>query len=301
MTLAARDPLPDPAPASDAAETLGAPCTVVRPQGAEAPIVFASPHSGRVYPGEMRAALSVPLIDLRRTEDAFVDELFAAVPRLGASLVAATYGRGFVDLNRDARELDAAMFRDGLPRAAGLPGPRVQAGLGCLPRVGAGGRPIYARPLSRAEGERRLSLVHDAYHATLGAEIERLREAHGIAILIDCHSMPSHQPGQRRLADMVLGDRFGTSCSARLTALAERQLRRLGYRVARNAPYAGGYTTRRYGRPTRGVHALQIEIRRDLYMDELRVCPSGGLDGLRSDLMTLACDLVAHARTLSQA
>ena len=195
----------------------------------------------------MLADLRVPLMDLRRTEDAFVDELFSSVPETGAKLVFANYSRTYVDLNRDARELDPAMFLDGPPRKVAVPTPRVEAGLGCLPRIAAGGEPIYATRLSRAEGEYRLAHVHDTYHEYVRRTLEAYRREAGIAVLIDCHSMPSKQPGRRKLADIVLGDRLGSSCDNRLTSLAERTLRDFGYTVSRNAPYAGGYTTRCYG------------------------------------------------------
>ncbi len=261
----------------------------------EGPILFTSPHSGHEYPESMQRDLCVPLMDIRRTEDAFVDELFGEVPALGATFIAARYGRGFVDLNRDARELDPGMFSDGSPRTSGAPTARVEAGLGCLPRISAHGDQVYKRRLTKAEGERRLVDVHDAYHSTVQAELNALREAHGEAVLIDCHSMPSSQPGRRILPDIVLGDRFGSSCDTRLTGLAERTLRSMGYSVARNAPYAGGYTTRRYGRPRRGVHALQIEINRSLYMDEVRLRQHAGFETLKADITALCRALLDYS------
>ncbi|KCZ50130.1 MULTISPECIES: N-formylglutamate amidohydrolase [unclassified Hyphomonas] len=250
------------------AESFEPPYTLTRPAGPQAPFLFASPHSGSLYPESMLEVLRVPVMDLRRTEDAFIEELFGSAPDAGASLLAARYGRSVADLNRDPRELDASMFDGPPPRACGMPTARVEAGLGCLPRVAAGGVEIYSRRLTPDEGEARLRHIHDAYHACLGDELAALRDIHGHAVLIDCHSMPSVQPGRRALADIVLGDRFGASCDPRLTSRAERAFRELGFSVARNAPYAGGYTTRRYGKPRRGVHALQIEINRGLYMDE---------------------------------
>jgi len=248
-----------------------APYTLTRPEGDGAPFLFASPHSGSHYPASMLDALCVPLMDLRRTEDAFIEELFSHAPEVGATLIAARYGRSVTDLNRDPRELDPSMFEDGPPRTCGMPTARVEAGLGCLPRVASRGVEIYHRRLTREEGEARLSHIHDAYHEQIAAELGALRETHGRAVLIDCHSMPSVQPGRRALADIVLGDRFGASCDPRLTSRAERAFRELGFSVTRNTPYAGGYTTRRYGRPQRGIHALQIEINRGLYMDEQAV------------------------------
>ncbi|HPE49295.1 MAG TPA: N-formylglutamate amidohydrolase [Hyphomonas sp.] len=289
--------LPAAAPAAES-DSFEVPYTLMRPQHQTAPLVFASPHSGSLYPAAMLEALCVPLIDLRRTEDAFVEELFAGAPPAGALLMAARYGRSVADLNRDPRELDPAMFEGGPPRVCGLPTARVEAGLGCLPRVAARGEGIYARLLTREEGEARLAHIHDAYHARLGEELVGLRDARGVAVLIDCHSMPSVQPGRRGLADIVLGDRFGSSCDPRLTARAEREFRDLGFTVARNAPYAGGYTTRRYGRPKRGVHALQIEINRGLYMNEREVSRLATFGALRDAIDGVIAGLIDTAAIL---
>lgn len=288
-------PLPEPLPAPGLTEP---PFDHTPATAPAAPVLFASPHSGSHYPASMQDALCVPLIDVRRTEDAFIDELFAGAPALGAGLVAARYGRSVVDLNRDPHELDAAMFHDGPPRPCALPTARVEAGLGCLPRVGARGEAIYARLLTRAEGEERLVHVHDAYHLHLTGELEALRRAHGHALLIDCHSMPSLQPGRRSLTDIVLGDRFGSSADARLMARIERSFRAQGFTVARNAPYAGGYTTRRYGRPRRGIHALQVEINRGLYMDEQRITRASGFAGLKDALQQVMAEIIDAARLL---
>ncbi|MFN3213683.1 MAG: N-formylglutamate amidohydrolase [Henriciella sp.] len=265
---------------------------MTRARALKAPVIFASPHSGTLYPRQMTDLLSVPLCDLQRTEDAFVDELYVSAPRQGAILLQANFARAFVDLNRDARELDASMFADGLPRVAGMPSARVKAGLGCLPRVGASGRDIYTKQITRADGAFRLDTVHDRYHGALQAEIEALKQDWSDVFIIDCHSMPSRQPGRSNLPDVVLGDRFGSSCSARLTSKAERFFRSEGFSVTRNAPYAGGYTTRRYGRPRRGVHVLQIELNRSLYMNELDVQKSNGFSHLKQQVSRLIADLV---------
>ncbi len=260
---------------------------VLRPDRQAAPVLFASPHSGSHYPDDFTSKLRVDLMDLRRTEDAYIDQLFGHAPKAGAALVKANYARSYVDLNRDARELDDRMFIDGLPRQSGLPGHRVKAGLGSLPRIGAQADNIYAEQLTQAEGARRLDLIHDVYHDALSTEIEHLKTKWPEVVLVDCHSMPSTQPGRKTLPDIVLGDRFGSSCSSKLTQTVEQVFRRAGLSVGRNAPYAGGYTTRRYGRPRRGTHVLQIEVNRGLYLDEDRVETSDQFEQIQTIIATL--------------
>ncbi|MEL8054853.1 MAG: N-formylglutamate amidohydrolase [Pseudomonadota bacterium] len=269
---------------------------LIRPERIEAPLLFASPHSGTLYPADLRDRLRLPLMNLRRTEDAFVNELFDAAPAHGATFIHATYARSYVDLNRDARELDAGMFSDGLPRTAGLPGTRVKAGLGCLPKVASTGEVFYSSKLTQAEGETRLGHIHDTYHRALKQELAHFEREWPERILVDCHSMPSRQPGRPRLPDIVLGDRFGSSCSTRLTNFVERYFRKVGFSVARNAPYAGGYITRTYGRPKRGCHVLQIEINRSLYMDEQSVEKNNGFAPTKDVLTQLISDLMGFAR-----
>ncbi len=240
----------------------------------------------------MLSDLCVPVTDLRRTEDAFVDDLFADAPRYGAFLISACYARGVLDLNRDPHELDPGMFADGPPRACAKPTPHVTAGLGCLPRIGASGKPIYARLLTREEGESRLAGIHDVYHGKLSELLADLHRRHERVLLVDCHSMPSAQPGRRKLSDIVLGDRHGSSCDDTVVTLIENYFRSQGLTVSRNAPYAGGYTTRRYGQPKQGFHAIQIEINRGLYMDEQTLVRAGGFQRLRTILDGFAANLV---------
>ena len=267
---------------------------LIEPLHRTAPLIFASPHSGRRYPAELLADARVGLISLRRSEDVYVDELFAGAAQHGAAVLSATIARAYVDLNRDAAELDPDMFDERPPASVHTSSARVQAGLGAIPRVSGDGQNIYRRKLSLEEAERRLATVHRPYHNALRNLIDTTKTLFGCAVLIDCHSMPNNARGAHA-PDIVLGDRFGASCHPSVTALAEVTLRRLGYRVARNTPFAGGHTTQTYGRPISHVHALQIEINRALYVDERTLERTNGHTRVREDMSKLAEALSAAA------
>lgn len=280
--------------ASAAADTSGLPergaeppFVLIEPLKRTAPIVFASPHSGRRYPPELLADARVGLISLRRSEDAYVDELFAGAAAHGATVLTASVARAYVDLNRDPGELDPDMFDERPPPTPLTSSARVQAGLGAIPRICGDGQNIYRRKLSLDEAERRLASVYRPYHAMLRNLLGETRAQFGCSVLIDCHSMPSSARGAHA-PDIVLGDRFGASCHPSVTALAEATLRRLGYRVARNTPFAGGHITQSYGRPMSHAHALQIEINRALYVDERTLERTSGYARIRADMSRLA-------------
>ncbi|MBY0565067.1 MAG: N-formylglutamate amidohydrolase [Hyphomonadaceae bacterium] len=271
-----------------------APYVLIEPLHRTTPLIFASPHSGRRYPPELLADARVALISLRRSEDAYVDELFAGAAAHGSPVLSATVARAYVDLNRDPEELDPEMFDERPPRSHHAGSARIQAGLGAIPRVSGDGQTIYRRKLSLHEAERRMVAVHRPYHAMLANLVAETKETFGCTVLVDCHSMPSGARGQHS-PDIVLGDRFGASCHPSVTALAEATLRRMGYKVARNTPFAGGHTTQTYGRPFSGVHALQIEINRALYVDERTLERSNGYGRVRTDMGRLAEALAAAA------
>jgi N-formylglutamate amidohydrolase len=261
------------------------------PDGApKTPLVYASPHSGRCYPDDMMDAAALDSVAIRRSEDCFVDDLVAGAPELGAALIAARLARAYIDVNRDACELDPAMFADELPEFARGRTARVAAGLGAIARVVSGGQEIYRRKLTYAEAAARIELIHRPYHAALSELVAEAQAAHGVAVLIDWHSMPAaaaRSAGRDRGCDMVLGDRFGAACAPELAAKVERELELMGYKVSRNTPYAGGYTTEHYGRPGRRSHALQIEINRALYLDEVKLAPTAGFTELQANLARL--------------
>ncbi|MCC6918913.1 MAG: N-formylglutamate amidohydrolase [Alphaproteobacteria bacterium] len=252
------------------------PIEVRAPSAQTTPYVFASPHSGRAYSADFLSATQLDPLTLRRSEDCYVDELFAGAPARGAPLLLAHFPRAYCDVNRDPAELDPAIIREPIPQSLHTRSPRVSAGLGVIARIVRDGAEIYSAPMPLAEAGRRLESLHAPYHATLRTLVDRTTALFGCCALIDCHSMPSQAaasvPGLRgRMVDIVLGDRFGASCHPALTDHAERCLAALGFSVARNNPYAGGYTAESYGAPGVGVHALQIEINRALYLDEDRL------------------------------
>lgn len=247
------------------------PYRLLGPTDGASSIVLSSPHSGREYPPAFLAQSRLTLSQLRRAEDAYVDDLLADALSLGVPLVAARYGRAYLDLNRDADELDPAMIADPLPPSAGQASDRVAAGLGVLPRIAAHGLDIYASRLRLAEVERRVAALHAPYHDTIRDLLDAARRRHGFAILLDCHSMPTPPGGPSSAPHFVLGDLHGSAAAPRLVDNVETAIRAGGFRVARNSPYAGGYTTAKHADPANGVHVIQIEVDRALYMDPARL------------------------------
>lgn len=257
------------------------------------PVVFSSPHSGRVYPDDLLLASRLDPHELRRSEDAFIEELFAAAPEFGAPLIHSDTPRAYVDLNRGADELDPALILG--VRAAGL-NPRLAAGLGVIPRVVAEGVAIYPGRLSREEATDRLHRFYRPYHAALQTLLQSAKANMGAAILVDCHSMPSDAlrsaPRLRgRRPEIIIGDRFGVACAPWVMEACEAAFASAGFVVARNTPFAGGYITQKYGRPGRGFHAIQVEIDRGLYLNERTVEPGPGFDALKAALRPVVADI----------
>jgi N-formylglutamate amidohydrolase len=245
------------------------PFDVVEPRLLAAPLIFDSPHSGSRYPKAFLAAARLDPLTLRRSEDAFVDELFLPCVALGAPLMRAHFPRAFLDVNREPFELDPQMFDGPLPEFANTRSLRVAAGLGAIPRVVGDAQPIYKGRIALADGLARIAALHRPYHERLSGLVERARARFGLSILIDCHSMPSTLA--EGPLDIVIGDRFGASAADWVVEALESALLARGYRLRRNKPYAGGYITERYGAPANARHAVQIEINRALYMDERRM------------------------------
>src|SRR5262249_22266192 len=274
------------------------PLELAAPARQQVALVCASPHSGSDYPAEFLAASRLDPLTLRRSEDSFVDEIFGGAVELGAPLLKARFPRAYLDPNREAFELDPTMFADPLPAYVNSRSPRVQVGLGTIARVVATGEEIYAQKLRFSDAVSRVDRPYRPYHQAWRRLLAATTETFAGFLLIDCHSMPSTAgPGEREFkrsgVDIVLGDCHGTSCHPAIMETAQRILMAKGYRVVRNAPYAGGFTTSQYGAPQAGRHAIQVEISRSLYMDERSIERKPFLRRMADDMTDLMSALAA--------
>ena len=269
---------------------------VLEPASQRIPFVFNSPHSGRSYPQAFLDQSRLDALAIRRSEDHYVDELFQNATFLGAPLLLAHFPRAFLDVNREPYELDPRMFDGPVPPHANISSMRVAGGLGTVPRLVAENMEIYRSRFPVEEALTRIETIYKPYHATLRKLIARTHVQFGLSVLIDCHSMPGnvHLPGSAQRPDFIIGDRYGTSAAAELSRMAVDLLQELGYTVARNKPYAGGFITEHYGRPSRGLHALQIEINRGLYVDETTLVRKPGFGALVADLTSFIAALARH-------
>jgi N-formylglutamate amidohydrolase len=265
------------------------PFEVLEPSRLATPLIFNSPHSGRLYPESFLSAARLDALTLRRSEDAFVDELFAPCVTIGAPLMRANFPRAFLDLNREPYELDPLMFDGALPAFANTRSLRVAGGLGTIPRVVGESQAIYKKTMPADQAMARIEQLYRPYHARLQALVDRAMRAFGIAVLIDCHSMPSG--ADNSAPDFVIGDRYGASAAAWIVESIEGALIGAGYVVRRNKPYAGGFITERHGDPANGRHSVQIEINRKLYMDERLIAKHAGWPAISADLIVMAQSL----------
>ncbi len=271
---------------------------LIRPARQDTAVIFSSPHSGRDYPEAFLASSALDAKVIRSSEDAFVEHLFDMAPQHGAALLAARLPRAFLDLNRAHDELDPGLIEDVV---RGAHNPRISSGLGVIPRVVAGGRAIYRGKIPLAEAEARIARYWHPYHTALRGLIRDTRAEFGEVIVIDCHSMPHEaieahgRPGQPR-PDVVLGDRFGAAASPEVMGRVEAAFQRAGFRVARNAPFAGAYITQAYGRPSVLQHVVQVEIDRSLYMDEVKIEPSPGFAAFREMMADVVAEIARIGR-----
>ncbi len=272
------------------ADTIDPVFEIVQPALPIAPFLFNSPHSGVVYPRAFVEQSRLELPTLRRSEDTLVDALFRDVTRLGMGFMRAHFPRCYLDVNREPYELDPRMFEGRLPAYANTRSMRVSGGLGTIARIVGEAQEIYARRIPVDEAITRIDTLYKPYHRALRQLMVQMQRSFGVAVLVDCHSMPSGCQRDSRV-DIVIGDRYGTSCAAAIPDIMEAELRRRGYSVVRNKPYAGGFITEHYGNPASGMHAVQIEINRALYMHEATYQPSERFEIVRSDLLDVALAL----------
>ena len=251
---------------------LSPPFEILEPAAWRAPIIFNSPHSGSAYPDAFLRVSRIDLPALRRSEDSFMDELIGGLSDRGFAVVRVHFPRSYVDVNREPYELDPRMFAGRLPSFANTRSMRVAGGLGTIPRVVGDGQEIYRERLAVDDALSRIETLYKPYHRALRRLINRVHQSFGTAVLVDCHSMPSIgvSRDEPRRPDVVIGDRYGTSCAPLLPDRVEETMGRLGYSVGRNKPYAGGFITEHYGNPASGLHAIQLELNRAIYMDERR-------------------------------
>lgn len=266
------------------------PFEIVEPTVWRAPIIFNSPHSGSVYPREFLAASRIDEVALRRSEDSFMDEVIVDLAGRGFPIVRVNFPRSYVDVNREPYELDPRMFAGRLPSFANTRSMRVAGGLGTIPRVVGDGQEIYSERLDVEEALSRIEALYKPYHRALRRLINKAHQAFGTVILVDCHSMPSVgvSRDEPKRPDMVIGDRYGTSCAALLPDIVEDTFKTLGYSVGRNKPYAGGFITEHYGNPANGLHTIQLELNRAIYMDERRRERSVNFRKVADDFIVLA-------------
>jgi N-formylglutamate amidohydrolase len=275
---------------SESQDEFDPPFEAIEPAEYRGPVLFNSPHSGRIYPRNFLLASRLDLSTLRRSEDSFVDDLIAGLVERGHPIMRAHFPRCYVDVNREPYELDPRMFDGRLPSFANTRSMRVAGGLGTVARVVGDAQEIYDQRMSVTEALHRIDTLYKPYHRTLRRLFTRLHRDFGAAILVDCHSMPSTTGGRddRPRADLVIGDRYGTSCVGVVAEIVEQTLHGFGYAVSRNKPYAGGFITEHYGNPATGLHAIQLEINRALYMDERHYERSASFDRLAGELAVLA-------------
>ncbi|HWM45864.1 MAG TPA: N-formylglutamate amidohydrolase [Xanthobacteraceae bacterium] len=271
-------------------DELEKPFEILEPPHLLSAVVFNSPHSGNIYPRAFLARAQLDIATLRRSEDTFVDELFADVVPGGFPLMRAHFPRCYVDVNREPYELDPRMFEGRLPSFANTRSMRVAGGLGTVARVVGDAQEIYDQRIPVDDALRRIEGLYKPYHRALRRLITRVHRQFKAAVLVDCHSMPSTAGSrdERPRADFVIGDRYGTSCVPAVADTIESVLIELGYSVSRNKPYAGGFITEHYGDPPAGLHSIQLEINRALYMDERRYERSPNFGRVAQHMLLLA-------------
>ena len=270
------------------------PAVIKRAEEWKSGIIFASAHSGSIYPDAFIERTDLAIKQLRRNEDAFITNLFSPAPDLGAPLIEANFPRCFVDVNRASNELPSFWQTDGK-----IISPRAEIGMGVVPTMLSETINIYSEPLSLTAAKIRIKDLYHPYHDALQGLIGEARSLFGKVLLIDCHSMPGFNSMGSRRSDIILGDRFGKSCSSEIVMLIEKLFQGLGYSVSRNYPYAGGFVTKHYGKPYESANALQIEINRDLYLNPITMDKKPGFTALAKNISLIINSIIKEVTALN--
>ena len=270
------------------------PAVIKRAKEWKGGIIFASAHSGSIYPDAFIERTDLAIKQLRRNEDAFITNLFSPAPDLGAPLIEANFPRCFVDVNRASNELPSFWQTDGK-----IISPRAEIGMGVVPTMLSETINIYSEPLSLTAAKIRIKDLYHPYHDALKGLIDEALSLFGKVLLIDCHSMPCFNSMGSRRSDIILGDRFGESCSPEIVMLIEKIFQGLGYSVSRNYPYAGGFVTKHYGKPYENANALQIEINRDLYLNPITLDKKPGFTALAKNISRIINSIIKEVTALN--
>ena len=251
-------------------------------------VVLSCPHAGRIYPAEFIAASIADIADLRGLEDFGVDQLISGALSHGIPCVMNKVTRAYIDVNRPVDALDHLMLSSPPASNSVKPSRHVRAGYGLLPRLTAAREVIHRQLLPYDEVENRIALVHQPYHSAIQAALSNAHNKFDCAILIDCHSMPSHDQQNRPLADIILGDLHHTTFDKKIGKMLTRLIENAGFSVAWNSPYAGGFITKNYGRANSNQQSIQVEINRRLYMSRKYELNEAGVKRV-SSLITQFC------------
>ncbi|MGP1352596.1 MAG: N-formylglutamate amidohydrolase [Parasphingopyxis sp.] len=266
------------------------------PETVESPVILSVPHAGRHYPEHLLDQTRLGQNVLQSLEDRHVDGLVAPLAEHGFTVIIGNVARAFIDLNRSEREVDRAMVTPRPARTAVELTAKVRGGLGLVPRRMAAHGNIYRHPIAQSDLSTRIKQAHRPYHALLSDTLDAARRRFGVAILLDCHSMPPLRPARGSApAQIVIGDRNGRSAAPAFPARAVDTARREGFRTTLNTPYAGGHILGRHGKPERDIHALQLEICRSLYLDAAHDRPGPGFERIGAAVRAIADGLAEEA------
>lgn len=261
------------------------------------PVLMSVPHAGRDYPAELLANLRVSPTELLRLEDRYADRLIQPAIVAGYPAIVAHRARAWIDLNRGEADIDTGMVTGSAHYPDVAPTSKARGGLGLFPRRLQACGELWRHPITKAEADARIAAVHQPYHSAVADILSAMRARFGVAILLDVHSMPPIPAGASGdvLPCIVIGDRFGRSAASVFAELVAGRALAHGLKATLNTPYSGDYILQRHGDPARGIHALQLEVDRSLYLDSHLREPSAGLNAVAGFVQAVVSDLADQA------